>query len=446
MAKSLSVLFTSSEVYPFVKEAGLADVAHSLPLALKDLGNDVRVMMPKYGNISERKNRIHEINRLRDMPVPMNGEEIFATIKSSSIQNSRTKVQSYITTNTNYFDELKGVYADPKTWVEYENNDERFIFFCRSVVETCVLLNWYPDIIHCNDWQTALIPALAKTLYPKQFAKTRFVLTIHSTEKIGEFPLAQMKLLGIPEEFEADFKFKNKLNFLKAGLKFADYITTVSETYANDLLNDKDISAGLNTIIKQRKNDFQGILNGIDKWLWNPKRDAFIKEKYDSSFEDYKYHNKVELINRFEFEFKPKVPLMGFMSDFSSYSGMPEFVASLELLLKEEIQIAVLGQTSGDLKLKSKLDKLSEDNPEKLKIIYGYDDTLIHQMRAGCDFFVFPNNYAKSAIDMMHTAIYGTVPLIRKSGSYLEVMVEYTKDDTDGFALGIEKGGKEKNS
>jgi len=439
MAKSLSVLFTASEIYPFVKDAGLADVAYSLPLALKDLGNDVRVMLPKYGNISERKNRIHDINRLRDMPVPINGDTVFATIKSSSIQNSRTKVQSYITTNTNYFDALKGVCCDPKTWEEYENNDERFIFFCRSVVETCVLLNWFPDIIHANDWQTALIPALAKVLYPKQFAKTKFVLTIHSLEHQGEFPWSKVKLLGIPEEEETDFKFKNKLNFVKAGIKYADYVTASSETFANDLMNDKDISAGLNTVFKSKRKEFKGILSGIDKWTWNPEKDSLIKAKYESDFDEYKYHNKVEVINLFGFEYQPKTPLIGFSSDFTENRGMPEFLDSLEEILKDDVQVAVLVKKYGDKKHKTKLDKLVAANPEKLKVKYGYDDIVSHQMKAGCDMFLFLNDYEPAGTDFMQASTYGSVPIAKMRGGISESIETYSDKNTDGFVIGIDK-------
>ncbi|MDC1068927.1 glycogen/starch synthase, partial [Candidatus Kapabacteria bacterium] len=214
MAKPSSILFVTSEVFPFVKVSPIADVSASLPLALKEKGLDVRVMMPKYGHVSERKNRIHDINRLRDMPVPINGTDIFATIKSSSISNSRSKVQTYITTNDEYFNSHKGVYSDLKTGEEFKNNAERFIYFARSVVETCVLLEWYPEIIHCNNWHAALVPALAKILYPKKFNKTKFILTVHDFSDQGGFAWSNFERMGIDEDkFGENFKHKNKFNF-----------------------------------------------------------------------------------------------------------------------------------------------------------------------------------------------------------------------------------------
>ena len=253
MAKQLSILLVSSEVFPFSKESDLADVTSSLALQLKDMGNDARIMMPKYGHISERKNRIHDINRLKDMPVPINGSEDFATIKSSSIQNSRSKVQTYVTTNDQYFNKLKGVYHAIEDWTEFENNIERFVFFSRSVVETCVLLEWFPNVIHCNDWQTALIPAIAKLIYPEKFAKTKFVLTVHNFENQGVSEWKDFELTGLPKEAGKDFKHKNMLNILKGGLVYADHITTVSKTYAEDLLKTATLSDGLNATLKKRK-------------------------------------------------------------------------------------------------------------------------------------------------------------------------------------------------
>ena len=180
MAKPLSILFVTSEVYPFAKTGGLADVSYSLPLALRELGHDIRVMAPKYGSISERKNRIHEINRLRDIPIPIGETESYATVKSSSINNPRSKVQAYITTNSNYFDANKGFYSDPATGLDYPDNDERFVFFGHSVIQTCMLLGWVPDIIHCNDWQTGILPALIRLKHNDLFAKTKIIYTIHN--------------------------------------------------------------------------------------------------------------------------------------------------------------------------------------------------------------------------------------------------------------------------
>jgi starch synthase len=221
MAKALNILFVSSEVYPYSKEGGLADVAYSLPLALRELGHDVRVMTPKYGAISERKNKIHDINRLKDIPIPVGPIFSQATVKSSSIQNPRNKVQAYITTNYDYFDSLKGVYTDPSTGSDYANNAERFIFFNRSVIETCITLEWFPDIIHINDWQTSILPALVKLKFADKFKKTKIVLTIHNISRQGEFALKEFAKTHLPDNAKDIYKFKNKFNFLKGAIQLS---------------------------------------------------------------------------------------------------------------------------------------------------------------------------------------------------------------------------------
>jgi len=180
MAKPVNVLFVTSELSPYAKESGVGDIAYSLPLALREEGYDVRVIIPKYGCISERKNKVHEISRLRDIEIFFDGKMELTTIKSSSLANNKTKVQVYIVTNRHFFDDRKGIYHDPITWLPYEDNCERFMFYAQSIAETCTLLGWIPDIIHCNDWQTAFLPGLLREMYPGKFKKTKIVFTIHN--------------------------------------------------------------------------------------------------------------------------------------------------------------------------------------------------------------------------------------------------------------------------
>jgi starch synthase len=245
MAKELSVLFVTPEVYPFSNETTIADFSYSFTLALRELGHDARIMMPKFGNVSERRNRIHDINRLRELTFDMGGEQIVGSIKSSSISNSRNKVQAYITTNQNYFDSFKGAYHDQKTWEAHPDSLERFIFFSKTVIDTCVLLNWFPQVIHCLGWQTALIPAYAKTLYPKEFKKTKFVFTSNDFADQGVDKIAKYSLLGLPEKMKEDFTYNKELNLLKGGIIHADKVTAISTSYGEDVLKIDALSNGL---------------------------------------------------------------------------------------------------------------------------------------------------------------------------------------------------------
>lgn len=409
MSKNLSILFVSSEVYPFAKESGVGDVSYSLPLSLRDLGHDVRVMLPKYGTISERKNRIHEINRLRDMPIPIGDKEEPATVKSSSINNPRVKVQAYITTNQKYFDSKKGVYHDPKTWKAYSDNGERFIFFNRSVVETLLLLGWVPDIIHCNDWQTALIPAYFKIMHPDKFQNTKVVFTIHNFMHQGTFELKDFALSGFPKKNQANFRHKNQFNFMKGALLHADYITTVSPTYAKNIMKDAKLSNGLNATLKKRKNEFKGIMNGIDTWTWNPATDTYLKTKYEDDFDSYKQENKKELCSMFGFDYSPDIPLIGMITRIDTQKGVDLLIDAAKKLFDKNIQLALLGQ--GDTELKKQLTKISKKYPDKFKTKYTFDEELGHLMEAGSDMYLMPSQHEPCGLNILFSMSYGTPPI-----------------------------------
>ncbi len=433
MAKSLSILFVSSEVYPFAKESGIGDVAFSLPLALKELGHDVRIMLPKYGTISERKNRIHEINRLKDMPIPMGDEEELATVKSSSVQNSRNKVQAYITTNYKYFDSKKGVYHDPVTWEEYPDNAERFVFFNRSVVETCMLLGWYPDIIHCNGWQTALIPAYVNHVFADKFKNTKTVFTIHNLATQGESPISVFGKTGMPEELKTHFKHKNKFNFMKGGIVFADHVTTVSENYAAEVLKDKNLHFGLDKVLKEKGEAFTGILNGIDKCTWDPKKDKSIPKNLEDDFAEYKLHNKAELINHAEFDFKPKTPLIGMITRIDEQKGIPLLLESIEELMQMDIQLLMLGK--GDDDLKDKVREMSEKYPEKFKFVDEFNEKMAHMVEAGSDFYLMPSKFEPCGLNLMYSIVYGTMPIVHGVGGIIETAYDIDADEEKGNSI-----------
>lgn len=441
MAKPLSILFITSEVFPFSKESGVADVSYSLPLALREQGNDVRVMMPKYGNISERKNRIHEINRLRDIPIPTEGFDELATVKSSSIHNPKTKVQAYITTNYKFFDSLKGVYHDPKTWKEYPNNAERFMFFNRSVIETCLLLGWFPDIIHCNDWQTALIPAYIKTKWPEEFKNTKVVFTIHNFYQQGSFDEKFFDVTGLQESEKENFIHDGKFNFMKGGVHYSDFITTVSPTYAKEILEDDKYTLGLNAKLKEKGEKFKGILNGIDEYAWDPKKDNIIKKKYSGDFDEYKYDNKVDLITSFDFEFDPSKPLVTMIPKIGDQKGVPLFIEAADEIFSKDIQMILLGE--GDYALKKKLKEIEKKYPEKFKTVFAFDQDLAHRLEAGSDIFLMPSQYEPCGLNLMYSMLYGTVPVVRTTGGLKDIAKTFDPETGEGNAITFEDYSKD---
>ncbi len=438
MAKPISILFTASEIYPFAKTGGLADVAYGLPLALRDIEHDIRVMLPKYGAISERKNRIHEINRLKDIPVRVGEREEPATVKSSSITNPRTKVQAYMTTNQYYYDSKWGLYNDPETGAEYADNDERFIFFTRTVIETCLLLGWFPDIVHCNDWQTGLLPMYMRTLYREQFKNTKIVLTIHNINNQGVFPLKEtFAKTGLPLDRIEDVKHKNQINFLKAGILYADHITTVSETYGQELLSDSKLTNGLNACLKERKDIFTPILNGIDTTVWDPDKDKLIAKRYNTDSIDKKEANKEDLLSKFGLNYRPGTPVIGMISRLVEQKGFGLFLEAATELFAEDVQIVVLGE--GDADIEKALLALAEKYPDKLGVQIKFDDPLAHLVEGGADMYLMPSLFEPCGLNQMYSFAYGTVPIARATGGLADTVHEFDEKTGKGNGFTFKK-------
>lgn len=433
--KPLSILYVASEVYPFAKTGGLADVGYSFPISIRDLGHDIRVMLPKYGNISERKNHIHQINRLCDIPIPVGGIMEPATVKSSSINNPRTKVQAYVTTNFNYFDAKKGLYSDPVTGASY-NNDERFIFFNRTVIQTCLLLGWYPDLIHCNGWQTGLLPAYLRTIYAKEFAKTKIVFTIHNFSEQGIFPAASAAKTGLPADAQAHITHNKQLNFTKAALHYADRVTTVSPSYAAEIKKDKKIGATLVPVIKSM--DIPGIINGIDPYGWNPKTDSMISRHYDfHSWRQGKHANKHHLTAKLGLHYDEKLPLIGMISRISETKGIPLFIKAAQKILNEKVQLVFLGD--GDVKMKKELEKIAAKNKKNFAVRLGFDDELAHLIEAGADMYLMPSQYEPCGLNQMYSMMYGTVPIVRATGGLIDTVQDYDAKKNIGNGIVFKK-------
>lgn len=433
MAKPLSILFVTSEIYPYAKESGIGDFAYSFTLAMRELGHDIRVMTPKYGNVSERKNKIHEINRLRDIPIPIGEETYPATVKSSSLSNPRYKVQAYITTNYKYFDSRKGIYHDLSNWKLFEDNFERFLYFSRSVVETCLLLGWFPDIIHCNDWHTAIIPAYLRLLYPNKFKKTRTVFTIHNLKGQPVIPVSEFSKTGLPKDSLQSFKHKNMLNLFKAGVIYSNFVTTVSPNYAKILLTDKEYTNGLNTFFKEHSNKFKGILNGIEQYTWNPANDYYIHKKYEGNIEDFKYYNKVELCNKVGLEFDPKKPVFGMVSKLDSSKGLNIVIEAIPDVIKKDMQMIILGL--GDADIQKQLEKLAKKYNSKLKVIFSMDEALAHQIEAGSDFFILPSMNEPFGLNMLYSLAYGSIPVVHYSGGFVDTAIDIDENPENGNSI-----------
>lgn len=428
MSKPINILFVSSEVDPFAKTGGLADVSSTLPKAIKELGHEIRIMMPRYRFISERKFRLHDIIRLKEIPVPVDSVLRSANVKSSFIANQKEKIQVYFLDNEHYFGR-EGLYQNPKAKEDYKDNDERFIFFCRGVLETLKRLGWQPDIIHCNDWQTGLIPAYLKTLYASDpfFKHMKSVFTIHNMAYQGAFPADSFHKSALPanlfkpEGVEAYGKF----NFLKTALYFADVITTVSEKYAQEI-STPEFGAGLQGLLSHRKKDLQGILNGIDYTLWNSATDEYIYRKYDIKSLEAKIDNKRALAGRFNLPYQADRPLVGAISRLVDQKGFELVLEILDEVMKMDVQFVLLG--TGDKQLEKKFEIAQKKYADRMGVVLGLDDELAHLIEAGSDMFLMPSKYEPCGLNQMYSMRYGTVPIVRATGGLDDTVEDYANN------------------
>lgn len=435
MAKPLSILFVTSEIYPFIKTSEFADLCYAHCLGVREIGHDIRAMMPKYGYISERKNRIHEINRLRDIPIPIGSEAHPATVKSSSINNPRVKVQSYITTNSNYLDVNKGIEADITTGVTFPNNDERYIFYNRTVLETCLLLGWFPDIIHCVGWQTALIPAYIRTRYPQEFKKTKIVMTISDFEEQGVFPLKSLQKTGLTEDAMEKAKYKNKMNFLRAGIAYADRVSTLSPTYATELLANKEFKE--NWLPLLNKKPLAGIGHGIDLLHWNPKTDANNRAKYDVKDPSNKDSAREALQKESGLAVKEDAMIAAFLGPLTEERGADAFIAAIPDLIKTGVQVIIA--TDMPTPLRKAADALMKKHPHEVQVRVGYDEEYLHHLMAGATVLVKPSRHEVSGQFQRIALAYGTIPIVRATGGIAEGLIDVDEAKGAGNAFIMKK-------
>ena len=439
MSRPLNILFLSSEVEPFAKTGGLADVSSSLPQAIKELGHEIRIMMPRYRFISERKFKLHDIIRLKEIQVPLGKSVEVGNVKSSFISNLKEKVQVYFLDNAKFFGR-EGIYQNPVSKKDYKDNDERFIFFCRGVIETLKRLGWQPDIIHCNDWQTGLVPAYIKTLYSSDgfYKNIKTVFTIHNMAYQGAFPHDSFEKSGLPKSiFKPEgVEAYGKFNFLKSALCYADSITTVSKRYAEEICTSDEYGAGLNGFVSKRKKDLHGILNGIDYGIWDPLMDEFIYRKFDLKSLDAKLDNKRALAERLALPFKETTPLIGAISRLVDQKGFDLVLEVLDDMMKLGIQFVMLG--SGEKSIEKKFESIQKKHPNQIGLFFGFDNDLAHLIEAGSDMFLMPSKYEPCGLNQMYSMRYGTVPVVRATGG-LDDTVEDHSSGGKGTGFKFEK-------
>ncbi len=423
MSRPLNVLFVSSEVEPFSKTGGLADVSGALPKALKSLGHDVRVATPFYGFVANRLKTWTD--ELQDVQVPVGSNIYLAAIKSVCGTDSPTGIHTHFLDNQILFNR-PGIYGDPATGQDYGDNDERFMFFSRGILEFIQRLSWRPDIIHCNDWQTGLVAPLLKTVFSGNafFAHTKTVFTIHNMAYQGMFPQESFWKTFLPPEllFNESVSTFGHLNCMKAGLVFSDSVTTVSRKYAQEIQTE-EFGYGLHGVAHMRAPNLRGILNGVDYTVWDPSVDTLIPQRYTATTIANKIENKRALLAQMNLPFDESVPLIGIVSRLAHQKGFDLLMQVFERMMHMGVQMVMLG--SGEQRYAEFFSHAERAFPRQFALRLGFDNALAHLIEAGSDMFLMPSLYEPCGLNQIYSLRYGTVPIVRATGGLDDTIEEF---------------------
>jgi len=432
----MKIAFVSTEAVPFAKTGGLADVAGVLPKYLEKLGCEVKLFIPKYYSIDETKFDLHYNWEIGEIHIRIGGHLRSAHIYQSKLDDSNVEVN--FVDCPHYFHRAHFYTNDP-------DEDERFILFSKGTIEALQRLKWAPDIIHCNDWQTGLIPLFLKDNYSwdKLFNKTASLFTIHNIGYQGKFLKSTLAKAEIDEKYffpAGPVEFYNDLSFMKSGIFFSDIITTVSRTYAKEILT-REYGAGLENVLLEKKNILYGILNGVEYSTWNPETDNQIPFNYSTHDLGGKLKNKESLLNHFGMPFDEKTPLIGIVSRMVEQKGFDIFIEALDELLKINAQWIILG--SGEDKYEDIFRELVSNYPGKFGTYIGFNNELSHLVEAGADIFLMPSLYEPCGLNQIYSLKYGTVPIVRNTGGLADTIKDWhsQKNIGNGFSFDKYSGG-----
>lgn len=421
------ILFTASEAYPLMKTGGLGDVVGSLPIALENIGYEVKVLLPAYRDALLKAESLRTIGSIH-----IDGTGA-VSILETTLADSKVKV--WLVDYPSYFDRSGNPYHD-QHGSEWSDNVDRFTLFCR-VAENIALgenqLAWQPDIVHCHDWQTGLVPALL-SLHEKRPAT---FFTIHNLAYQGVFSADNFARLNLPTELWGieGVEFYGQLSLMKAGLAYSDKLTTVSPSYAQEIQT-QEFGYGLDGLLQYRKNDLIGILNGIDQTCWNPATDPYLEMPYHSHDITGKSENKRHLQQSFMLKEDADTPLLIMIGRLAEQKGIDIILEALPSLLELPLQIALLG--TGDKYFESALLNLTEQH-DNLATLIGYNEKLAHQMEAGGDMFLMPSRFEPCGLNQMYSLRYGTIPIVRPVGGLKDTVIDHKETNSahkpNGFVI-----------
>ncbi len=419
----LRVLFLAAEVVPYAKTGGLADVAGSLPKALKRLGVDVRLGMPRYGRIDPAKFGLTTL--LESFPVPMDDQSIEAGLSQATIGED---VPVYMVENARFYNR-DGIYM-------YPDDAERFIFFCRAVLEAMKLLDWQPDIIHCHDWHTAIVPNWMRTIYKDDpfYQHTATLYTIHNLAYQGIFGYRVLEVAGIdeygfivhPELPDLD----NVVDMMGRGIYFADIINTVSETYAQEILT-PEYGERLEPLLRDRRDRLFGVLNGIDPEVHSPATDPYVAAHYDLHNLAGKVECKQALQREAGLTEDPHIPLVGAISRLTDQKGFDLIAEVIDPLIQHlRFQFVLLG--TGDQRYHELFTRIHERYPDRVSVFLTFNAPLAQKIYAGTDMFLMPSRFEPCGLGQLIAMRYGSIPIVRSTGGLADTVQDFDPETGAG--------------
>ena len=420
--EKLNILFAAAEVVPFAKTGGLADVSGALPKAIKELGHDIIVVMPRYYKIDKSK--------LTKLPSPLGvpmGDmgELWAGVYTTTLPNSEVPI--YFIDHEEYFGR-HGLYEDEKGG--FKDNDKRFIFFSKAALQLCKMLNFAPDVIHANDWHTAAMPLLSKTMFYEDFINAKSVLTIHNLQHQGNFDKGLMNVMEVGWEHFNSYEFEsyNRVNLLKGAIAHADAITTVSKKYAQEIQT-AEFGFGLEKHIRSHSHKLFGILNGVDYDEWSPAVDEYLVKKYDVRKFSGKKACKKDVQTHFHLEARDDIAIIGFVGRFAEQKGIGLIAGVLEGVLDLDVQVVMLG--TGEKWAEDFFSEIAYRRPN-FALHIGYSDALAHKIEAGSDMFLMPSIFEPCGLNQIYSLSYGTLPIVRAAGGLDDTIVNFNELEKKG--------------
>lgn len=417
-APAKTILFATSEAHPFARTGGLGDVSSALPKALTGLNTDTRVIMPLYHDIpSELRSTFRYVGSVY---VTLAWRYQYCGLFSCNYEG----VTYYFIDNEQYF-KRSGLYG-------HYDDAERFAFFSKAILECLRLIDFYPEVIHCNDWQTALVPVFLDSFYRGyvEYKNIKTVYTIHNIEFQGRYGKQLIKeILGLPVECIPWVEYMSDTNFMKGGIERANAITTVSPSYAREIM-DRYYAYGLDVILSERSYKLSGIINGIDVNLFNPATDKSLFVNYDYDKIELKKENKRGLMNMLGMEFSESRPLIGMVTRLTEQKGMDLLINVIKEVCEADCQLVILG--TGDWKYESKLQEIAEYYPNKLKVIVTFSTDIANKIYAGSDMFLMPSKFEPCGLSQMIAMRYGTVPIVRETGGLKDTVTPFNPEEMSG--------------